>query len=296
MDSARDVCSLAVNGVAQARPAQHDHERPALLVTDARGVIVEADGRASDLLGMSQPALAGKLLIAFVARQDTRAFRKHISDLARLAETYATFELRLRARGRTPFRATLTVSQAARPASGATARRYRWSVQPASSTLPADPALADVLRAVGEVAAGTVAGGPRPERSRVEIGAVVGATLVEHAAAADRRAVRLAVDGSAGSAAVLADEARLHDAVGGLLGAAIAAAAFGGEVRVRMARDADHAVLECSLGGPDPAHASFGSPLSLVLLAARLAADGARLEIAPPGGAPVLRARWPVSP
>jgi hypothetical protein len=65
---------------------------------------------------------------------------------------------------------------------------------------------------------------------------------------------------------------------------------------VRLAHEAEHAVLECSFDASDPSRASFGSPLSLVLLATRLAADGARLEIAPPGGAPVLRARWRVAP
>jgi hypothetical protein len=244
---------------------------------------------------MSQSSLAGKLLIAFVARQDTRAFRSHVADLTRLAESTASFELRMRARGKTPFRAALAVSAAQRQAPSASSRRYSWSVRPASSTLPEGPSLADVLRAIADVASIAPAGRAGQRRARVEIGALVGATLVDQAAAADQRGVRLAVAGSTGSAAVLADEARLRVALSALLGAVIAAAPFGGEVRARIALEGDHAALECSFAATDPARA-FGSPLLLVLVAARLAADGASLEIASTGGAPVLRARWPVSP
>lgn len=236
MDSARDVCPLVVNGVVPPRSGERAEDAPrALLVTDARGVILDADHRAADLLGMSESALSGKLLIAFVARQDTRAFRKQLGQLAHLAETATTFEVRMRARGKTPFRATLSVTAAAPRSSVPRPPRYGWSVVPVAPTLAPSEAPGDT----------------RSGRTRVDLEAVLGAAVAKRAALAERRGVRLEVHGAAGAPAALADEVRLRDAVGALLDTAIATAPAAGEVVVRITRDGEHVVLECSFEGSD---------------------------------------------
>jgi PAS domain S-box-containing protein len=91
---------------AGARGTQKD-EQPCI-VTDRAGSIVQANPAAATLLAIGPEAMRGKLLIAFVARQDTRAFRTRLRALDPNDEV-ASFEVRLRPRGGTPFSARLSV-------------------------------------------------------------------------------------------------------------------------------------------------------------------------------------------
>jgi len=79
----------------------------ACITTDERGIIREANAAAAAMLAVVQRTLPGKLLIAFVARRDTRAFRSKLS-VANQQPTQA-FSLHLRARGSAPFPASLSV-------------------------------------------------------------------------------------------------------------------------------------------------------------------------------------------
>lgn len=98
----------------------------AYVMTDAKGVICDANAAASTLLEMPPRALAGKLLISFVARGDTRLFRDRLRALKDPA-TPRALALRLRARGKKPFPATLAVG----PIRDAHGRimGYRWTVR-----------------------------------------------------------------------------------------------------------------------------------------------------------------------
>jgi len=85
----------------------------AYVTTDSRGVIREANEAAARLLGLDRHVLVGKLLIAFVARRDTRAFRAKLGSLtdgkgADAGESHV-HALKLRARGGLPFETSLSV-------------------------------------------------------------------------------------------------------------------------------------------------------------------------------------------
>jgi PAS domain S-box-containing protein len=97
----------------------------AYMTTDERGVIREANRAAATLLGMPQEMLPGKLLVAFVARRDTRAFRDQLGT-ARRSRPHA-FSIKLRPRGGVPFTATLSVRTGRR--GGVDQRELRWTIR-----------------------------------------------------------------------------------------------------------------------------------------------------------------------
>jgi PAS domain S-box-containing protein len=98
------------------------------LVTDARGEVRDANRRAGALLAMPLHALRGKLLIGFVARQDTKVFRDRLRSLDSAGEV-DPIELRMRPRGGDVFRATLLV-RPIRDLGGERVLRYRWTLRP----------------------------------------------------------------------------------------------------------------------------------------------------------------------
>ncbi|HEX8790452.1 MAG TPA: PAS domain-containing protein [Polyangiaceae bacterium] len=265
--------------------------RDACVITDAKGVIRDANQRAGEMLGMSPSALRGKLLIAFVARGDTRSFRQHLTGLAELAGRGSPVRLRMRARGAAPFDATLWVDGGPR-ASTDEPISYRWTMHPRSQAGVPESALSDVLGAVASLARPAPGNetelGPAGRTSR--IGDLVAATIQRMSATAEQRRVRFAVEGGELSDHVRADAQRLELSIDGLLQTALAAAPDGGELRVRLDRDEVDTVLDVHVDGVDAG--SIGSPLSLVYLAARLAADGGRLEVGSPGTRPLMRVRW----
>jgi PAS domain S-box-containing protein len=97
--------------------------------TDARGVVREANRRASELFRLAPLILKGKLLIAFVARQDTKLFRERLRTVQQEGDDPSSFELRMRPRGGAVFRATLSV-RPVRDLGGERAIGYRWSIRP----------------------------------------------------------------------------------------------------------------------------------------------------------------------
>jgi hypothetical protein len=90
---------------------------------------------------------------------------------------------------------------------------------------------------------------------------------------------------------VHASAPRLEQSIGTLIQIALAAAPDGAELRILLGRQEGDAVLGLHVEGVDAR--SMGSPLSIVHLAARLAADRGRLEIAPPDAPALMRVRWP---
>ncbi len=110
----------------------------ATVETDARGVMREANRAAATLLAHPQEQLVGKLLIAFVARGDTRAFRRHLSSLTAV-EAVPAFEVRMRPRGGVPFLASVSVR--AVPGPGA----FRWALRCVPASSPAEIRLVDIL-------------------------------------------------------------------------------------------------------------------------------------------------------
>jgi PAS domain-containing protein len=99
--------------------------RVGYVLTKPRGAIVLANSTAAAMLGCS--ALADKLLIAFVARRDTRTFRAALLELATHRRWDTTFQVRLRQRGGPVFLAQLA-AQAIRLAPGRTAF-LRWTIE-----------------------------------------------------------------------------------------------------------------------------------------------------------------------
>jgi PAS domain S-box-containing protein len=79
------------------------------LVTDAAGVVREANPAAAELLGTRAEALAGKPLAVFVADEDRRDFRNRILEGVR-ADELAEWEVRLRPRGTLAVRVNARVS------------------------------------------------------------------------------------------------------------------------------------------------------------------------------------------
>lgn len=94
-----------------------DNASDAYVTTDGRGVVLEANIAAATLLSMPRHAMARKLLIGFVARRDTRAFRSILKALH--DKPRDTFSLNLRPRGGPPFRASLSTRRVRRAPHGA---------------------------------------------------------------------------------------------------------------------------------------------------------------------------------
>jgi PAS domain S-box-containing protein len=126
------------------------------ILTEGRGIIEDANAAAGRMLGMAPEAMAKKLLISFVARRDTRAFREQLRDIQasteRSARAWPVLQLQLRPRGGSPF----LVRMGARPVVGADGRRigFCWSMRPAS---PAGPTL-DMIRSRVEASVASLHG------------------------------------------------------------------------------------------------------------------------------------------
>jgi PAS domain S-box-containing protein len=100
----------------------------ACLVTSTGGIVREANVAAESLLGVPRERLAGKLLIAFVARQDTEAFRERLAESDSLGLPGSrTFQARMRQRGGVVFLAALAVA----PVLGINGRPFalRWTIR-----------------------------------------------------------------------------------------------------------------------------------------------------------------------
>jgi PAS domain S-box-containing protein len=263
------------------------NSRDACVITDAKGVIRDANRRAGEMLGMTAAALRGKLLIAFVVRGDTREFRGLLANLAELAKSGVPFGVRMRARKGSPFEATLLVDGERRSTNDEPIS-YRWTIlAPAQASANASD-LDDVLRAVAMLARsmpsddGSVAPATR-------VGDLVATMIQRMSATAEQRRVRFAVEGGDLADQVRAAAPRLEQSIGNLLETALAAAPDGAELRIRLGRHEGDTVLDVQVDGVD---ARSMGPLSVVLLAARLAADGGRLEIALPDAPGLMRVRW----
>jgi PAS domain S-box-containing protein len=81
-------------------------------VTDAHGIIIEANGPFSALLEEPQPSIVGKPLAAYVASEDRRRFRRALLELQRRRVELA-WEVRLKKRGGQTLRAEVIVAPAA---------------------------------------------------------------------------------------------------------------------------------------------------------------------------------------
>jgi PAS domain S-box-containing protein len=291
--ASNDELVQACERLESERARYHDlfaSSRDVCLITDARGVIREANRRAGETLGMSPAALRGKLLIAFVARGDTRDFRGHLANLAELAKSGTPVRVRLRARKGSPFKATLCVDGGRRSTHEPIS--YRWTIlAPAQASADAS-GLDDVLRAVAMLARSTPSDGGElaPAERTARVGDLVAMTIQRMSATAEQRRVRFAVEGGDLPDHVHVAAPRLEQSIGTLLEIALAASPDGAELRIRLGRHESDTVLDVHVDGVDAR--SMGSPLSIVLLAARLAADGGRLEIASTDAQPLMRVRW----
>jgi PAS domain S-box-containing protein len=98
----------------------------AYVMTDAKGTICDANSAAAALLEMAPRALAGKLLISFVARGDTRLFREGLRSLTDPAAPRRLL-VHLRPRGKRPFGAVLSVATI--PDARGHVIGHRWTIQ-----------------------------------------------------------------------------------------------------------------------------------------------------------------------
>jgi PAS domain S-box-containing protein len=259
------------------------------VVTDAKGVIREANPRAAEMLGMPSSAMRGKLLIAFVARGDTRIFRQRLGNLGELARTGTPFRVLMRARGQLPFQANLIVQPGNEPAS------YRWVIRRAAESASDQTELQEVLGAVARLvrhAPPEMTDGA-PDESLVRVGDCVARAIESVHAGAEERRVRFAVEGGDAPDRVRAVGRTVEESIAAVLRAAIAKAKAGAELRLRIGRHGGETVLEVQIDGVGAPSAT--SPLSIVLLAARLAADGGRLEVAKCDTRPLMRVHWPAA-
>ncbi len=268
--------------------------RDACVVTDGKGVIRDANQRAAEMLGMPPGALRGKLLIAFVARGDTRSFRHHLAGLEALAGKGASVRLRMRSRGGSPFEATLWVDGGRRSSSDEPVS-YRWTMHPHPAGAMDESGLDDVLGAVARLARlapGNESEPLPPGHATTRVGDLVAGTIQRMSAKAEQRRLRFVVEGGELPDHIHADTKRVEQSIDALLHAALAAAPDESELRLRLGRNGTEIVLDVHVAGVEAR--SVGSPLSVVYMAARLAADGGRLELAPAGGGePLMRVQWP---
>ncbi|HEX8795371.1 MAG TPA: PAS domain-containing protein [Polyangiaceae bacterium] len=263
----------------------------AYVTTNARGIITEANAAAGLLLGMEAWFLAGKLLIAFVARQDVHGFRQHLKDVASLRNgSSSTFSARMRTRGAPVFAGSLSV-RAMRAEDGGDVVGHLWLLRRATTpdgTLR--PALAALAEVAGLARGGSAADG-LPGRERVSLAEVL-ATAVEQAAPlAVVRGVRFAPDGPREDLLVDANPARLRQAMHLLTRLATSSAPEGGALHVRIASTADEVTLELAADGADGLDGSDGEILAI---AAHLVADAGRLDLPEePGTSLLCRVTWP---
>jgi PAS domain S-box-containing protein len=293
-----------------------DNAPHAAVETDLRGAVREANRAFAALVAHPQESLAGKLLIAFVARGDTRTFRRHLVSL-RDARMSRTFQVRIRPRGGAPILASLSVR--ATPGEGV----CHWTLRPVAST-PVEARLLEILAlAVSELRGPLTAtlGWLQMLRERVvpewERESVLGAlcesawaqnqllddvtdivharrtaagthrnlaALTEMAAhAADtvrpeavRRGVGVLVEQIGAEPLLECDEPRSRRVIARLLSRAVRSTAGGGQVRVCITHKGDQAVLELHAPG---ARTLGESPIGIAALTESLAMDGARLVV-----------------
>lgn len=81
----------------------------AYLLTDANGLILEANAAARNLLNISQNALIRKPLVVFVAKENRLAFRSYLSQVSQI-EPVQNWEITLVPRDGEPFAAQLKVA------------------------------------------------------------------------------------------------------------------------------------------------------------------------------------------
>jgi PAS domain-containing protein len=77
------------------------------VLTNRRGIILDANRAASSFLNVPHAVLVSRPLINFVARGDTRAFRGRVGELSKTHTTL--FELTLRPRSARPRRVEMRV-------------------------------------------------------------------------------------------------------------------------------------------------------------------------------------------
>lgn len=97
----------------------------ACLVTDAFGVISEANPAACRLLGSSPRWLIGRAILEHIPPQEREAFRR---DILGSAEDARDARVRLKTRTGTPFEASVTVALVSGPDGAGSGRR--WLIRP----------------------------------------------------------------------------------------------------------------------------------------------------------------------
>jgi PAS domain S-box-containing protein len=127
-----EACARLEREMAKYRDL-YDSAPEALVTTDARGVVIDANPAAARLLGLPRETLPGKLLIGFVARKDTGPFRDHLRAIAQ-STGYGAFSVQIRPRGCSPVVAQLTVrtvdGSAVAASNGRHSRRvFHWTVR-----------------------------------------------------------------------------------------------------------------------------------------------------------------------
>jgi PAS domain S-box-containing protein len=106
-DTLFEACARLEQEIAKYRDL-YDGAPDALVTTDERGTILDANVATAALLDFPHEMLAGKLLIAFVARGDTFAFRSHLRQIVE-GPRHGTFSTRIRPRGSRPVLAHFAV-------------------------------------------------------------------------------------------------------------------------------------------------------------------------------------------
>ena len=101
------------------------------ILTDGSGVIEDANEGAERMFALPTGRFVGKLLISFVARRDTRAFRDRLREI-QATRTPPPFELSLRPRGGAPFAAVLNGRRLASHSGRLIG--IRWTLRPARTT------------------------------------------------------------------------------------------------------------------------------------------------------------------
>jgi PAS domain-containing protein len=99
----------------------------ACIVTDLNGFTQEANLRAAALFDVSPSFLAGRPLVSFVSRQDTRLFRTLLKDVEHMDGSVRSALLRMRPRGQMPFVVAARVGVVRSPSGRAVAAR--WSLR-----------------------------------------------------------------------------------------------------------------------------------------------------------------------
>lgn len=101
----------------------------AYLITDADGVIQEANRAAGTLLNCPQQFLIGKPLVVFVAREDHRAFRLQLTTVRLEAmEKVEDWRITIQPRETSAFRAAMTAGAIQDPVSRLIG--LRWLIRP----------------------------------------------------------------------------------------------------------------------------------------------------------------------